>query len=95
MYSKWLNIYIWPIDNIQTSINPPPPSPSRPGSNDNEGVLQISQISTTEALPSDSLVSYQGHFWVAESYSIAKIQSASRQNNWYNLSIIQLKLFER
>ena len=37
------------------------PGQSGPGSNDNEGVLQITQIFRTGASPSDSFVSYSGH----------------------------------
>ena len=52
------NSSIWPIDRTQSSATTP--GWSGPGSDDNEGVLRISQSSSiTGASPSDGLVSYQ------------------------------------
>ena len=47
---------------------------SGPGSNDNEGVLHISQSFMIEASPADCLVSYSGHsMW--EFYPSVEMQS--------------------
>ena len=53
------NSSIWPIDRTLPGANTL--GQSRPGSNDNEGVLRISQISMTGASPSDGLMSYPGN----------------------------------
>ena len=51
------------------------PGQSGPGSDGNEGLLHILQNpSITEALPSDCLVSYQGHS-LGESYPSTEMQS--------------------
>ena len=51
------------------------PGQSGPGSDGNKGVLRISQSSNiTGTLPSDCLVSYQGHLLVG-SYPSAGVQS--------------------
>ena len=70
---KRSNSSIWPIDGTLTVtiiIDQ-----SRPGSNDNEGVLHISQNFRTGVSPSDGLVLYSGHLWEG-SYSSAKVQLA-------------------
>ena len=57
---------------------------SRPGSDDNEGVLHVPQSSSiTEASPSDCLVSYQGDS-LGKSYPSAEIQSvySAAPANW-------------
>ena len=52
---------IWPIDRTLSGATTP--GQSGPGSDGNEGVLSIPQSSSiTEALPSDCLVSYPGHY---------------------------------
>ena len=49
---------------------------SGPGSDDNEGMLYISQSSSiTGTSPSDCLVSYPGHQLWGKSYSSAEMQS--------------------
>ena len=54
------NSYIWPID--RTLSDATTPGESGPGSDGNVGVLHVPQSSCiTEVLPSDCLVSYQGH----------------------------------
>ena len=54
------NSSIWPIE--RTLLGATTPGQSRPGSDGNEGVLRIPQISRiTEASPSVCLVSYPGH----------------------------------
>ena len=50
---------IWSIDRTLSSATTP--GQSGPGSNGNEGVLHIPQISKAEAPPSDGLMSYPGH----------------------------------
>ena len=52
--------FIWPKDRTQSDATTP--GQSGPGSDSNEGVLHIPQISSiTEALLSDCLVSYPAH----------------------------------
>ena len=55
-----------------------------PGSNDNEWVLHIPQISNHGASPSDCLVLYQGHSLAGKSYPYAEIQLvySADPNNW-------------
>ena len=50
---------IWPID--RTQLRAIISGQSEPGSNGNEGVLHIPQISKARALRSDGLMSYTGH----------------------------------
>ena len=50
---------IWPIDRTLSGATTP--GQSGPGSDDNEGVLYISQISEAGVFPSDSLMSHPGH----------------------------------
>ena len=50
---KWLNSSVWPLDMTLTSSTTL--SPSGPGSNDNKGILHISQSFRTGASPSDAL----------------------------------------
>ena len=50
---------IWPIDKTLSGATNP--GQSEPGSNGNEGVLHISQISKSGASPSDGFMSYPGH----------------------------------
>ena len=50
---------IWPIN--RTLSGSTTPSLSGPGSNGNERVLHIPQISKARTLPSDGLMSYAGH----------------------------------
>ena len=50
---------IWPIDSAQLGVTTPGQSGS--GSNGNEGVLHIPQISKAGASPSDDLLSYPEH----------------------------------
>ena len=47
---------------------------SEPGSDVNDGVLLIHQISEVEASASDCLISYPGHSWGRGSYSSAEMQ---------------------
>ena len=54
-FSKWLNISIWPIDKTQTGTTTP--DQSWHGSNGNEVVLHIPQISWTWASPFDGSMS--------------------------------------
>ena len=51
--SKWLNSFIWPIDGTQTGATTP--GQSRPGSNNNKGVLNILQSSRSGASPTDAV----------------------------------------
>ena len=48
---------------------------SGPGSNGNERVLHISQISKVTASPSDGLMPYPGHSLKEEAYTSAEMQS--------------------
>ena len=64
------NSSIWPID--RTLSDATSPSQSGPGSNGNEEVLHIPQISKAGALLSDGLMSYPGHS--GESYLSADMQ---------------------
>ena len=50
---------IWPIDRTLSGATTP--CQNRPGSNGNEGVLHILQISKAGASPSNCLMSYPGH----------------------------------
>ena len=50
---------IWPID--RTLLGATTPGQSEPGSNSNEGVLRIPQISKAGASPTDGLISYPRH----------------------------------
>ena len=50
---------IWPIHRTLSGASTP--GQSGPGSNSNEEVLHVSQISKAGASPSDNLVSYPGH----------------------------------
>ena len=50
---------IWSIDKTLSGANTP--SQSEPGSNGNERVLHIPQISKAGASPSDGFISYPGH----------------------------------
>ena len=50
---------IWPIDKTQSGATTP--GQSGPGSNDNEGVLNIPQISKARVLWSDGLMLYPRH----------------------------------
>ena len=53
------NSSIWPIDRTLSGVNIP--DQNKPGSNGNEGILQIYQSSNiTWASPSDGLVTYIG-----------------------------------
>ena len=54
-----LNSSVWPKDRILQRASPQ--GQSGPGSNDNDGVLHISQSSITGASPSDYLMSCSGH----------------------------------
>ena len=64
---------IWPIDRTLSSATTP--GQSGPGSNGNEGVLRIPQISSiTGTSPSDGLMSYPGHS-LGEFYPSAEKQS--------------------
>ena len=64
---------IWPIDRTLSGATTT--DQSRPGSDGNEEVLHIPQSpSITEGSPSDSFLSYLGHFW-GESYPSTKMQS--------------------
>ena len=75
------NSSIWPIDRTQGQ--------SGPGSDGSERVLRIPQIfSITEALPSDSLVSYPGYSW-GKSYPSAGMQSvySTVPADWATLEI--------
>ena len=54
-----INSSIWSIDGTLTNITIP--SQSEPGSNGNEELFHIPQISMSGALPSDGLVSYPAH----------------------------------
>ena len=64
---------IWPI--YRTLSGATTPCPSGPGSNDNEGVLCILQISSViETLPWDCLVLYPGHLLGRGSYPSVKMQ---------------------
>ena len=62
---------IWLLDRTLSCVTTP--SQRRPGSDDNEGVLHILQISTAGALPSDCLMSCLGHLLVG-SYTSAEMQ---------------------
>ena len=53
------NSYIWPSDRALSGAGTL--GQSEPGSNGNEGVLHIPQISKAGTLPSDCLMSYPGH----------------------------------
>ena len=61
-YRKGLNISICRIDLTRTCTTTP--GQSGPGGNGNEEVIHITQSSRTEALPSESLVSYQDAHWL-------------------------------
>ena len=77
------NSSIWPIDR-RTFSGATTPSQSGPGSNGNEGILQIPQsFSITGDSPSDCLISYPGHS-LEESYSSAEKQSvySTAPANW-------------
>ena len=64
---------IWPIDRTLSGATIP--SQSGPGNDGNEGVLHITQrSSSTEASSSDCLVSYPGHS-LEKSYSSVEMQS--------------------
>ena len=68
------NSSIWPI--AKTLWGATILGQSRPGSNGNEGVLHIPQISKAGAMPSDGLMSYPEHLLTGgESYPTAEIQS--------------------
>ena len=54
-----INSLIQPIDRTLSGATTP--GQSGPGSNGNEGILQIPQNSTTGILPLDCLVSYPGY----------------------------------
>ena len=56
------NLSIWPIDRTLSGIISP--GQSGPGSNGNEGVLDIIQSSRAGASPSDCLGSYPGRSWM-------------------------------
>ena len=67
------NSSIWPIDKTLSGATIP--GQSGPGSNGNEGVLQITQIS-----PSDNLVLYPGYSlegWSSLSAEIPKVYSTA------------------
>ena len=67
------NSSIWLIDKTLSGATTP--SQSVPGSNDNEGILCITQsCSITGTSPSDCLVSYPEHS-LGESYPSAEMQS--------------------
>ena len=59
LVKKKLNSSIWPIDETQT-VYYTTPVQSGPGSNGNEGVLNIPQSSRTGVSSSNGLVSYPG-----------------------------------
>ena len=64
---------IWPIDGIPSGATTP--DQSGPGSDSNEGVIRIPQISSiTGASASGFWVSYPGH-WLVGGYPSAEIQS--------------------
>ena len=63
---------IWPIDRIISVASIP--DQTGPGSNDNERVLRILQISKTGVSPSDCLISLSGHC-LGKSHHSAEIQS--------------------
>ena len=54
------NSFIWPTDTTLSGVTVP--CQNGPGSNDNEGVLQIPNSFKTEASLEDGLMSYPGHF---------------------------------
>ena len=65
------NSSIWPISSATT------PGQRGPGSNADEGLLYILEISKTGASPSDCLMSYPEHSLLGGgSYSSAEMQSA-------------------
>ena len=64
--------FIWPIDRTLSGTTTP--SQSGPGSNGNEGVLHVLQISKAGASPSDGLMSYLGHS-LEESYPSSEMKS--------------------
>ena len=59
---------VWPLSGATTL------SQSGPGSNGNERILHILQISKTGALPSDGLMSYPGHSLAGRSNPSAEMQ---------------------
>ena len=73
---------IRPIDRTMSGATTP--SQRGPGSNGNEGVLYIPQISKAEASLSDVLMSYPGHSWREGSYPSAEMQSvySTAPANW-------------
>ena len=66
------NSSIWPIDRIL--LGAITPGQSGPGSNGNERVLYIPQISKVEGLLSNCLMSYLAHS-LGDFYPSAEIQS--------------------
>ena len=62
---------IWPIDRILPGATTP--GQSEPGSNSNERVLHIPQISKAEASHSHCFMSYPGHY--GEYQASAEMQS--------------------
>ena len=67
-YSKWLNSFIWPIDETLIST-------ITLGQSDNKGIFHIPQNSRIGASSSDGLVSYPGHL-LRGSYPSAEMQLA-------------------
>ena len=65
------NSSIWPIDRTLSSATTL--GKNGLGSNRNEGVLHIPQISNSGTSPSDCLMSYSGHA-LGESYSSVEMQ---------------------
>ena len=86
------NSSIWPLDRALS--NATTPGQSKPGSNGNEGVLHISQISKAGASSSESLMSHPGHLW--DWYPSAKMQSMcyAAPADWAGVLIVR-ELFKR
>ena len=72
--SKWLNSSVWPRYETETDTNTP--DQSRPGSNNNEGVLDIHKSSRTRVSPSAAVKS---HIYDTRWGSLTSLQRCSRR----------------